>query len=136
MDDVTQRKFLIVINKCDLPQSFAADDLAQITGATRIQSVSAKTGEGIAELKRCLRSLLLESNVDAPVVITNLRHRSALQRSEASLSRAALALAEGYAPEFVAMDLNDARSALEEITGMIQNDDILERIFAEFCIGK
>jgi tRNA modification GTPase len=69
-------------------------------------------------------------------VITNLRHRSALQRSEASLARAAVSLGENYAPEFVAMDLNEARSALEEITGRIQSDDILERIFANFCIGK
>jgi len=72
----------------------------------------------------------------APVVITNLRHRSALQRSESSLSRAAISLREGYAAEFVAIDLNEARVALEEITGIIQNDDILERIFANFCIGK
>jgi tRNA modification GTPase len=45
-------------------------------------------------------------------------------------------LEKAYAPEFVAIDLHDARSALEEITGAIQNDNILERIFSQFCIGK
>jgi tRNA modification GTPase len=78
----------------------------------------------------------METGVDAPVVITNLRHRSALQRTEASLARATVSLGEKYAPEFVALDLNEARCALEEITGRIQSDDILERIFINFCIGK
>ena len=94
------------------------------------------TGEGIAALKQSLRDLILDAEIEAPLVITNLRHRSALERSRIALSRAATSLGEGYASEFVAIDLNEARSALEEITGVIQNDDILERIFADFCIGK
>jgi tRNA modification GTPase len=136
LDDIAPGKFVIVVNKSDLPQRLAADDLRRFGDVNAVRSVSAKTGEGIAELKECLRNRLIESGMDAPVVVTNLRHRSALHRSEASLSRAALSLGESYAAEFVAMDLNEARSALEEITGLIQNDDILERIFANFCIGK
>jgi tRNA modification GTPase len=136
LGEITQRKFLVVINKSDLPQMIAAADLQRFAAANEIVFVSAKTGEGIARLKECLRNLLMATEVEAPVVITNLRHRSALQRSEASLSRAALSLEESFAPEFVAIDLHDARSALEEITGAIQNDDILERIFSKFCIGK
>ncbi len=69
-------------------------------------------------------------------MITNVRHRSALDRSALALERVAASLEENYAPEFVALDLNEARVALEEITGMIQNEDILERIFADFCVGK
>ena len=80
--------------------------------------------------------MLVDAEVETPVVITNLRHRSALQRSAEALSRAAAAVDERYAPEFVAIDLNEAREALEEITGIIKSDDILERIFANFCIGK
>ena len=136
LGQVAQRKALIVVNKSDLPRKLVTDDLVRFAGTSEIQSVSAKTGEGIAELKKCLRDLLIDTDVTAPVVITNLRHRSALQRSEASLARAAVSLGENYAPEFVAMDLNEARSALEEITGRIQSADILERIFANFCIGK
>jgi tRNA modification GTPase len=136
LGEVAQRKALIVVNKSDLPRKLITDDLLRFAGAGDIQSVSAKTGEGIAELKKCLRDLLIDTDADAPVVITNLRHRSALQRTEASLTRAAVSVGERYAPEFVAMDLNEACSALEEITGRIQNEDILERIFANFCIGK
>ena len=136
LGDIAPKKMLIAINKSDLQPQLAADDLAGLVGSDSVQSVSAKTGDGILQLKKSIRDLLLDSGFDAPVVITNLRHRSALDRSVASLSRAADSLGDSYAPEFVAMDLNEARLALEEITGVIHNDDILERIFANFCIGK
>ena len=45
-------------------------------------------------------------------------------------------LASEFAPEFVAVDLNEAREALEEIIGVINNEDILDRVFSSFCIGK
>ena len=136
LDQVASKKILVVINKADLPTCLAVSELGRLVGGRNVCSVSAKTGEGIAALKHSLRALVLDAEMEAPVVITNLRHRSALERSHVSLSRAVTSLGEGYAPEFVAMDLNEARAALEEITGVIQNDDILERIFAEFCIGK
>jgi tRNA modification GTPase len=136
LGEAAHRKALIAVNKSDLAQRFGAEDLTSFAGAAQVRSVSAKTGQGIAELKESLRNLLLVSKVDAPVVISNLRHRAALERAEASLSRASTSLAEKYAPEFVAVDLNDTRAALDEVTGMIGNGEILERIFAEFCIGK
>ena len=134
--NILSKKILVAVNKADLPQRLDTDDLARLAGSSSVRSLSAKTGEGIPQLKESLRDLLIDAETAAPIVITNLRHRSALQRSEASLSQAAVSLGESHAPEFVAMDLNEARVALEEITGVIQNDDILERIFVNFCIGK
>ena len=133
---IPSKKLLVAVNKSDLPQRLQAGDLTRLAGSSIVRSISARTGEGIPELKKSLRDLLIDSEMEAPVVITNLRHRSALQRSESSLLRTAVSLGESYAPEFIAMDLNEARVALEEITGIIQNDDILERIFEDFCIGK
>ncbi len=69
-------------------------------------------------------------------MITNLRHKNALVRGEAALNRAMNTIAQGAASEFVAVDLNEAREALEEVTGRVTNEDILERIFKDFCIGK
>jgi tRNA modification GTPase len=59
-----------------------------------------------------------------------------LERSAGALGRAALTLEEDYAAEFVGADLNECREALEEIIGVVSSDEILERIFSEFCIGK
>lgn len=134
--DAGQRKKLVAINKSDLPRQLATEELKEQLGTEYIKSVSAKTGAGILEIKQSLRDLLAGAELERPLVITNVRHRSALEQSVTSLSRAAASLGENYAPEFVAMDLNEARVTLEEITGIIRNDDILERIFANFCIGK
>jgi tRNA modification GTPase len=132
---VRHKKFLVAINKSDLPQVLSAQ-CSMIDVCAKQIRVSARTGQSISELKKALRDLLIASELGAPAVITNLRHRGALQRSSEALARSAAALDERYAPEFVAVDLNEAREALEEITGMIQSDDILERVFSSFCIGK
>ena len=60
----------------------------------------------------------------------------ALLRAESALSRSVATLKENRPPEFVAVDINGAREALEEVIGIVNNEDILERIFANFCIGK
>jgi len=132
---VGNKKFIVAVNKSDLPQAIDAQCLADFHCPNRV-SVSARTGHGISHLKKALRDLLVDTEIEAPAVVSNLRHRGALLRSSDALAKAAAALDEKFAPEFVAIDLNDAREALEEITGAIRNDDILERIFYNFCIGK
>jgi tRNA modification GTPase len=133
-----ETKALIAINKSDLPESLISEDRLQSLGCPiEYCRVSAKTGEGVFELKQALRNLILDKEIEfSPVAITNLRQRSALQRTENALRHAAESLREGFAAEFVAVDLNEAREALEEITGLINNEDILDKIFSNFCIGK
>ncbi len=135
--EMTQKqKSVVVVNKIDLSDAAIEQDVEGIVCLKKICRVSAKTGDGITKLKESLRLLLLDSVTESPVVISNVRHRSALERSERALRRAVESLREGYAPEFIAIDLSDAREALEEITGIISNEDILDRIFSDFCIGK
>jgi len=134
--EIARKKTLLAINKNDLPRVVVVDELTRALGPNRIAAVSAKTGEGINQLKENLRELILDTETEPAVVITNLRHRSALIRGEVALRHALASLGESQAPEFIAVDLNQASEALEEIVGTIRNDDILERIFSNFCIGK
>ncbi len=129
------KRHIIAINKSDLPlvvdpQLFEKDDHRQIV------RTSALSRTGIKSLKKTLRKLILGSVIEPPVTVTNLRHRSELVRSAGGLQRAVDTLDHGLPPELAAIDLNDAREALEEIIGMVSNEDILERIFSNFCIGK
>jgi tRNA modification GTPase len=126
---------MIVLNKDDLPCNLNRKALEPFQTAG-IYSVSARLGSGIDALKNGLRDTLLGVNGEAAVVITNLRHKSALIRCENALNNAQVSLCENQSAEFVAVDLNDAKEALEEIIGKIDNEDILERIFNQFCIGK
>jgi tRNA modification GTPase len=129
------KKMIIVINKDDLPGRLHENMLERFP-QSGIFSTSATLGSGIERLKQGLRDALLHVNSEAPVVITNLRHKSALVRCRNSLSDAQLALEDNRSVEFIAIDLSDAKEALEEIVGKIDCETILERIFSQFCIGK
>jgi len=129
------KKFVIAVNKNDLPLVVDPRSLA-VDQTTRVLTISAKTGAGIDSFKRTLRELILGSNHEPPITVTNLRHRSELVRSAAGLTRAVGTLGQGIPPELAAVDLKDACEALEEIIGVVNSEDILERIFNNFCIGK
>jgi tRNA modification GTPase len=130
---ITDNKQLIVFNKSDLLGSREAP------GAV---FVSALNGEGVDELRRRIAAALGvddgDSGRDRPAM-TNVRHIALVQRAHDALGRArAAASAEGgsMSEEFVLADLQDARAALEEISGRRAPDDLLAHIFSRFCIGK
>jgi tRNA modification GTPase len=130
------KKGMIVINKNDLPQRVNRVEVEKLAVKAQVVSVSAKARAGIDELRELLRELLIGSNTEAPIVLTNLRHKSALMRSQEALGRSLVTLRQRHPPEFLAVDLNEAREALEGVIGLINSDDILERVFSNFCIGK
>jgi tRNA modification GTPase len=134
--NVEAKKLLIAVNKDDLPQTLSPEDLSRFSDSRTIVRVSAKSGEGINVLKKKLRDLVIDCEREPAMVLTNLRHRNALLRGETALRHAETTVGEGYAAEFVAVDLNETRDALGEIIGTVTNEDILERIFENFCIGK
>ena len=123
-------KRLIVANKTDLPAAWRRDDAVE---------VSALTGEGMACLRqRIVEALDVESLADRPE-ITNLRHISLVERAREALRRARTAVVvdgESLSEEFVLADLQEARSAFEEIAGRRAPEALLEHIFSRFCIGK
>ncbi|MGH7827593.1 MAG: tRNA uridine-5-carboxymethylaminomethyl(34) synthesis GTPase MnmE [Candidatus Binatia bacterium] len=130
------RKALVVVNKCDLSLALDFGSLRALVGDLEVVPISTKQGLGLDQLKLCLRNVVLGTATEPPIVITNERHKAALVRSDRSLSDAVVALSSAQSPEFVAVDLHEARDALEEIVGLVKSDDILERIFSGFCIGK
>jgi tRNA modification GTPase len=125
---------VLVINKCDLPRQI---DLANLNGATHV-FVSAKTGEGMTDLHEALRAFLLsqKTHLADDLILTNERQHEALQKSVAALTSASAALQSAVPHEMVLLDLYQALGALDELTGEIVTDDILERIFSTFCVGK
>ena len=127
---ITEYKGLTVANKSDLPAAWTDDSTV---------AVSATTGEGLDALRRrIVEALDVDLLRDRPA-ITNVRHIALVERTHGALCRArAAALAEGVSmsEEFVLADLSDARAALEEVSGRRAPEDLLEHIFARFCIGK
>src|SRR6267142_1027886 len=125
---------LLVINKDDLPRAI---DLASLNGSRRVY-VSARTGEGLESLRAAIRAFVLDQKTDLAddLVLTNARQHEALAKAIVSLNAASDALARNVPHEMALLDLYQALSALDELTGDVVTDDIQDRIFATFCIGK
>ena len=128
--DRSRPKRLVVANKADLARAWSRPEAVE---------VSATTGIGLDELRRrIVRALDVDLRADRPE-ITNVRHIALVEEADRALQRARVAtLADGQSmpEEFVLADLQEARAAFEEITGRRTSDDLLEHIFARFCIGK
>lgn len=129
---------LPVINKADLDHSLKEEDIIACFPGTDPLWVSAKFGEGIAVLKEKIYDLVLEKagEQDGDVLINSLRHKMALEKTRQQVSQALASLQEGLSQEFAALDIREALEALGEIAGETVTEDILDRIFSSFCIGK
>jgi tRNA modification GTPase len=126
----TQGKYLLVRNKSDLPRFRpAAGELA----------VSALTGEGVPELRAAVLKLLAPQGLIDEAqggFITSLRQEGLLKEAVVSLSKAQEAATAGLPHELLLLDLYCTLQPLDAITGNTTTDDILNRIFSSFCIGK
>lgn len=99
-------------------------------------AVSATEGHGLAELRELLRERLLGSPGQEDPILTQARHAEAIAASIAALDRAAEAVRSGLSEELVLEDLREAIRLLGEITGDYTTEDLYDRIFSTFCIGK
>ena len=125
-------EIIIVRNKIDMTgeQAGLADD---DSGAVRL---SAKTGDGINALHECLRAAAGYRNLGEGAFTSRKRHIDALRRAAKHFMTGKAALEDMKAGELLAEELRLAQEALGEITGAVSSDDLLGRIFSEFCIGK
>jgi tRNA modification GTPase len=133
------RKGVLVVNKSDLPQKVSNEYLAGHLPKKRIVTTSAKLGTGIEELKNKIYETLLGSRDSVEgneIIITELRHKSAIEMAKNSLLSFLEAIERGESPEFLAIDLRSALDFLGDITGEVTTEDVLGRIFSKFCIGK
>ena len=122
---------LLLLNKCDLPLH---PDWAAEQAAIRI---SCRAGTGREALEQAVEKLFLsESGERDSLAAINTRHRHALQQALEYLAAARAALCAGESPEFVDVDLRAALDSLGSITGRIDTEDILTRVFSTFCLGK
>lgn len=137
-DSITTRSKIIVINKNDLQQKIRYEELPSKMKAFPVVKTSVLTCEGLDKLKKIMVSAIFENNIDisASDVVFTMRQRDVLSRAIDILEQTSDSLIEGIGHELVAIDLRKALDTIGEITGEVLTDDILDRIFSEFCIGK
>lgn len=125
--------FVTIINKSDLLDAKQRADYAQLNPLY----ISARQQTGIEELKEeLLRQVNLANIGTDEVMVTNIRHVEALQKTQQALEKVLYGLDNPVTSDFLAMDIRQALHHLGEITGQVSTDDLLENIFSKFCIGK
>jgi tRNA modification GTPase len=141
IEKVKNKKTITVINKWDIGSTgFDAEDIGLNIYPT--VKISALRGEGIDDLKVAIVAALLSNKAmpgqdsAANLLITNARHKQLVDSACASLSKAHETFERAEPLEVTALFLREALNSLGEIIGVVTTDDILNKIFAEFCIGK
>ena len=107
-----------------------------ISAPAAVISLSARTGAGLEDLAAAVEKLFPAGETAPGQILTNARQEEAASRALAAVSRAREALAAGLTPDAALTDGEDALSALGELTGRTVREDMVERIFERFCVGK
>ncbi|MDY5595123.1 MAG: tRNA uridine-5-carboxymethylaminomethyl(34) synthesis GTPase MnmE [Oscillospiraceae bacterium] len=125
---------IAVLNKSDLPAVLSAEDFT--ADFDRVCIVSAKEHTGLASLEEAVAALFPLPDAPAGEILTNARHADAVSRALESLRAALDAMQLGVTPDAVLTEAEEAMSALGELTGASIREDITNRIFSRFCVGK
>ncbi|MEG0613739.1 MAG: tRNA uridine-5-carboxymethylaminomethyl(34) synthesis GTPase MnmE [Clostridium sp.] len=133
---ITDKKYMILLNKSDLNMQVAKADLKYLN-CNNMFSISAKTGEGIDEVRTSIKELFFKGEISTNnVIITNTRHKEALFRAYESIDSAIEILKNTFAIDLASIDVRNAWSFLGEITGDSLEENIIDKIFKDFCLGK
>jgi tRNA modification GTPase len=136
LERIKDKNAILVINKSDLPPKISPGDM-ESGGKLQIK-ISTLTCDGLEELKSEIFSLNLRNWNEGRegIVVTNVRQKLFLDKASSAIDRSIQALLEKQPLEIFAIELRDGLDSIGEITGVITNEMILDKIFSEFCIGK
>lgn len=134
---IEEKDGVILLNKNDLPVAIQKEEITRYSNK-RVIPFSAKKGEGLDELEDYLNQLLSDRKMDSKeeIYITNVRQREALLRTKESLEKVEESIQIGMPEDMYAIDLTDAYKSLGLIIGETVEEDIIEKIFKDFCMGK
>ncbi len=133
---IKEKKYIVLLNKSDLGGKIEESELKDLK-SKYITNISAKTGEGLNQLKEHIKDLFFNGEIKTEgVFVTNIRHKQALIRAKENLVSSLNALENTYAIDLASIDIRNAWMNLGEITGEALEEDIIHKIFSEFCLGK
>ena len=124
-------KGIVVLSKRDI-----AEPDAEIATALPVVSLSSVTGEGVDELERVISEQFPLPEVPAGEILTNVRQADAVKRAIEYMRSALDAMRAGMTPDIVLTETEGAMSALGELSGRTVREDVTNRIFQRFCVGK
>lgn len=147
---IRDKNAVVLLNKSDLETVVTEEDIRELfrknagesgsgsKGCIRIVRTSALEGEGMEEFECTVREMFFHGEIkgNGEIVITNLRHKDALEEAYGSLRMVQKSIEDGMPEDFFSIDLMNAYAALGRIIGEEVDDDLVEEIFSKFCMGK
>ena len=137
LDITKNKKSIILLNKSDLNSVLTENDSRFKEITENVIKISALNGEGLEKLYSLISKMfsLEEINVDNDVIITNLRHKNLISRAIENVKKAKDTVEQNMPIDIIAIFVKDILEDLGNITGEIVTDDIINEIFAKFCLG-
>jgi len=138
-EEIEGKKKVVILNKNDLPLEIDLEELKKEFQTDPVVSISALRNDGIDDLKEAIYASLIHRDVrPSPehLIVANIRHKTALSQLRENLLNAVKGLEEGTSLEFIAFEVRSALEALGEMVGETASEEVLSRIFEQFCIGK
>nr|WP_074351803.1 tRNA uridine-5-carboxymethylaminomethyl(34) synthesis GTPase MnmE [Proteiniborus sp. DW1] len=138
IDLVKDKKAIILLNKSDLPSKLNEEDIIKHLPNKKIINTAISMNEGIDNLEETIEDMFLSTEVKISdnTIITNVRHRDQLLKAKDNIEDALNSLASGMPVDCIEVDIKNCWQNLGEITGDTVGEDIIDKIFSEFCIGK
>ncbi len=137
---IKNKNVIIILNKSDLPSVVDKSEVATLMdGDFPLISVSAKTEEGLEDLKKIMVSHVIKKDrygTRGEVFLTNLRHKKLLENTLFYLKKAREALLNGIPIDLIGLDLEEALRSIYQITGKEYVESVIETVFENFCVGK
>ncbi|MCB2356633.1 tRNA uridine-5-carboxymethylaminomethyl(34) synthesis GTPase MnmE [Clostridium estertheticum] len=136
IDYIKEKKYIVLLNKSDLGGKIDISELRNLK-SKYITEISIKTGFGLDDLKNNIKDLFFNGEIKTEgVFVTNNRHKQSLIRAKENLESSLNALEYTSAIDLASIDIRNAWMNLGEITGEALDEDIIHKIFSEFCLGK
>lgn len=138
-EEIKGKKKVVIVNKCDLPSKISVEEVRGHFQEDPVVSISCLRKNGIDNLKEAIYTCIIDRDVRVSpehLIVANVRHKTALAQARDNLSKAVRGLEEGTGLEFIAFEIRSTLEALGEMIGETATEEVLDRIFERFCIGK
>jgi len=138
LEMIKGRESIIILNKMDLQSKILEDDERLKSASQNIIKISALNKIGLEELENKITELfnLNEINLNDDLIITNIRHKNLITQAIKNVEDARIALDEKMPLDIVTIFVKNIIASMDEITGEIASEDIINEIFSKFCLGK
>lgn len=133
------KKVIVLLNKSDLSARVDEKDIEQVLKKSfPVIKISLKTNEGLSEIEKEIKNIFFRGELKSnhQILITNVRHKEALQEAYDSLKLVKKSIEDEMPEDFYSIDLMSAYASLGKIIGEQVDDDLVEEIFSKFCMGK